>query len=125
MKIDSLEMIGYDAETDGFPSSVFSNLSPRPLPYRWDVRGDSVTEPLGSVLVVCATPRGCCHTRHFATYNSSTANRREGIVKTCGLACHDEVARSVAGRGRSCRSSDQDPLLAIGSVVGTQPVTNG
>ncbi len=47
-----------------------------------------------------------------------------GIVKTCGLACHDEVARSVAGRGRSCRS-DQEPSLTIRSVVGTQPVTNG
>src|SRR6266705_1451319 len=47
-----------------------------------------------------------------------------GIVKTCGLACHDEVARSVAGRGRSCRS-DQEPSLTIRSVAGTQPVTNG
>ncbi len=47
-----------------------------------------------------------------------------GIVKTCGLACHDEVARSVAGRGRSCRS-DQEPSLTIRSVVGAQPVTNG
>jgi hypothetical protein len=42
----------------------------------------------------------------------------------CGLACHDEVAKSVAGRGRSCRS-DQEPSLTIRSVVGTQPVTNG
>ena len=47
-----------------------------------------------------------------------------GIVKTCGLACYDDVARSVAGRGQSCRS-DQKPLLMIRSVVGTQPVTNG
>jgi hypothetical protein len=47
-----------------------------------------------------------------------------GIVKTCGLACHDEVARSVEGRGRSCRS-DQEPSLTIRSVVGSQPVTNG
>src|SRR6267378_13532 len=47
-----------------------------------------------------------------------------GIVETCGLACHDEVVRSVAGRVRSYRS-DQEPLLIIRSVVGTQPVTNG
>ena len=40
------------------------------------------------------------------------------------LACHDEVARSVAGRGRSCRS-DQEPSLTIRSAVGAQPVTNG
>jgi hypothetical protein len=52
------------------------------------------------------------------------SSRLGGIVKTCGLACHDEVARSVAGRGRSCRS-DQEPSLTIRSVVGTQPVTNG
>ena len=43
LRIDSLELIGYDPETDTFPSTVFSNLSPVPLPYRWDVRGDSVT----------------------------------------------------------------------------------
>jgi SAM-dependent methyltransferase len=34
------------------------------------------------------------------------------------------VARSAAGRGRSCRS-DQEPSLTIRSVVGIQPVTNG
>ena len=39
-QIDSLELIGYDAETDTFPSTVFSGFSPTPLPYRWDVRGD-------------------------------------------------------------------------------------
>lgn len=46
------------------------------------------------------------------------------IVNTCGLACYDEVARSVAGRGRSCRS-DLEPSLTIRSVVGTQPVMSG
>jgi hypothetical protein len=43
MKIDSVELIGYDAEADTFPSTVFSNLSPVPLPYTWQVQGDSVT----------------------------------------------------------------------------------
>ena len=43
MQIDGLELIGYDPETDTFPSTVFSGFSPTPLPYRWDVRGDSVT----------------------------------------------------------------------------------
>jgi Protein of unknown function (DUF1579) len=43
LEIDSLELIGYDAETETFPSTVFSNLSPVPLPYRWDIQGDSVT----------------------------------------------------------------------------------
>jgi hypothetical protein len=42
LQIDSLELIGYDAETDTFPSTVYSNFSPEPLPYRWDVRGDDV-----------------------------------------------------------------------------------
>jgi hypothetical protein len=41
MEIHSLELIGYDPETDTFPSTVFSNLSPTPLPYRWEVDGDS------------------------------------------------------------------------------------
>ncbi len=43
LAIDSLELIGYDAATDAFPSTVFSNLSPSPLPYRWQVKGDEVT----------------------------------------------------------------------------------
>jgi hypothetical protein len=43
MKIDSLELIGHDPEADTFPSTVFSNLSPVPLPYTWEVQGDSVT----------------------------------------------------------------------------------
>ncbi len=42
LQIDSVEMIGYDPETDTFPSTVYSNFSPEPLPYRWDVRGDDV-----------------------------------------------------------------------------------
>jgi hypothetical protein len=42
-QIDALELIGYDPETDTFPSTVFSGFSPTPLPYRWDVQGDDVT----------------------------------------------------------------------------------
>jgi Protein of unknown function (DUF1579) len=41
--IESLELIGYDPESDTFPSTVYSNLSPAPLPYRWDVKADTVT----------------------------------------------------------------------------------
>jgi Protein of unknown function (DUF1579) len=43
LEIESLELIGYDPETGTFPSTVFSNLSPAPLPYRWEVEGDSMT----------------------------------------------------------------------------------
>jgi hypothetical protein len=43
LQIDALELIGYDPESDSFPSTVFSGFSPTPLPYRWDVRGDAVT----------------------------------------------------------------------------------
>jgi hypothetical protein len=43
LQIDSLELIGYDPETDTFPSTVYSNFSPDPLPYKWDVQGDTVT----------------------------------------------------------------------------------
>ena len=42
MKIDSLELIGYDPETNTFPSTVYSNLSPTPLPYRWEVSDDTI-----------------------------------------------------------------------------------
>jgi hypothetical protein len=43
LQIDSVELIGYDPESDTFPSTVYSNFSPQPLPYRWDIRGDDVT----------------------------------------------------------------------------------
>ena len=43
MEIHSLELIGYDPETDTFPSTVYSNMSPAPLPYRWEVGDDAVT----------------------------------------------------------------------------------
>jgi Protein of unknown function (DUF1579) len=43
LEIDSLELIGYDPETNTFPSTVFSSMSPTPLPYRWDVQGERVT----------------------------------------------------------------------------------
>lgn len=43
LEIDSLELIGYDSETGTFPSTVYSNMSPVPLPYRWEVDGDTVT----------------------------------------------------------------------------------
>jgi hypothetical protein len=42
LQIESLELIGYDPETKTFPSTVFSNLSPAPLPYRWEVGDDTV-----------------------------------------------------------------------------------
>jgi hypothetical protein len=43
LEIESLELIGYDPETDTFPSTVFSNLAPMPLPYRWGVGEDNLT----------------------------------------------------------------------------------
>jgi Protein of unknown function (DUF1579) len=43
LQIDALELIGYDPQTDTFPSTVYSNFAPEPLPYKWDVRGDRVT----------------------------------------------------------------------------------
>jgi hypothetical protein len=42
-RIDSEELIRYDLETGKFPSAVYSNLSPEPLPYEWDVKDGSVT----------------------------------------------------------------------------------
>jgi hypothetical protein len=43
LEIDSLELIGYDPETGTFPSTVYSNLSPSPLPYRWEIDDNGVT----------------------------------------------------------------------------------
>lgn len=43
MKIQSLELIGYDPASDTFPSLVYSNLAGIPIPYGYDVKGKSVT----------------------------------------------------------------------------------
>src|SRR5881628_3504324 len=43
LKIKSRELIGYDAQTQAFSSYVYSNLSPVPLPYKWDLQGDTLT----------------------------------------------------------------------------------
>ncbi len=43
MRIQSLELIGYDPSTDTFPSTVYSSLAGIPIPYRYDVRGRDVT----------------------------------------------------------------------------------
>jgi hypothetical protein len=42
MRIESVELIGYDPQTKTYPSTVFSNMSPTPLPYRWEVDEDTV-----------------------------------------------------------------------------------
>lgn len=41
--VKTLEIVGYDPETDTFPSHVYSNMAGDPLPYKWDVQGDLVT----------------------------------------------------------------------------------
>ena len=43
MELQSLELIRYDPETQTFPSYVYSNVGPVPLPYRWDVQDDTLT----------------------------------------------------------------------------------
>ena len=43
VQIDSTEFIGYDPETGAFASHVFSNMSPEPLPYKWEFRDNEMT----------------------------------------------------------------------------------
>jgi hypothetical protein len=42
-RVDALELIGYDPDSDTFKSLAYSNMSPEPLPYEWDVRDGSMT----------------------------------------------------------------------------------
>jgi len=42
MELRSLELIRFDPETQTFPSYVYSNMSPIPLPYKWDVQDDTL-----------------------------------------------------------------------------------
>lgn len=41
--IQSLEIIGYDPESRTFPSSVYSNVDGKVLPYDWNIEGNTVT----------------------------------------------------------------------------------
>ena len=43
MELRGLELIRFDPETHSFPSYVYSNMSPVPLPYKWDVQDDTLT----------------------------------------------------------------------------------
>ncbi len=43
MELHSVELIRYDPETQSFPSLVYSNMSPMPLPYKWEVQDDTLT----------------------------------------------------------------------------------
>jgi Protein of unknown function (DUF1579) len=42
-EVKARELIRYDPETDAFASYVYSNFSPEPLPYKWDLRDDKLT----------------------------------------------------------------------------------
>jgi hypothetical protein len=42
MDLYNLELIGYDPETETFPSTVFTNISPTPLPYRWELDAEAL-----------------------------------------------------------------------------------
>jgi hypothetical protein len=42
MGLDTLELIGCEPQTRTFPSTVYANISPQPLPYRWEVEGDTL-----------------------------------------------------------------------------------
>jgi hypothetical protein len=42
IKVRSVEIVGYDSTNKTFPSFVYSNLEEDPLPYYWDVRGDTI-----------------------------------------------------------------------------------
>jgi Protein of unknown function (DUF1579) len=42
-QVKARELIGYDPESGAFASYVYSNISPEPLPYKWDLRDDTLT----------------------------------------------------------------------------------
>ncbi|TMD60154.1 MAG: DUF1579 domain-containing protein [Chloroflexi bacterium] len=50
-EIQGLELIGYDPSSGTFPSTVFANMAPAPIPYVWKIDGDELTittEALGA-----------------------------------------------------------------------------
>lgn len=43
LKVQSLEIVGYDVQTDTFRAQSYTNLGGEPGTYWWDVRGNAVT----------------------------------------------------------------------------------
>ncbi|MGO8950951.1 MAG: DUF1579 family protein [Ktedonobacterales bacterium] len=43
LKVQSLEIVGYEPSTKAFPSYVYSSMDSVPRRYQWDVAGNSVT----------------------------------------------------------------------------------
>jgi hypothetical protein len=42
-EIQGLEVIGYESETDTFPSIVYPSMAGTPIPYRWEIDADELT----------------------------------------------------------------------------------
>jgi hypothetical protein len=42
-QVEGLEVIGYDAATGTYPSTVYPSMAGMPLPYRWEIEGDELT----------------------------------------------------------------------------------
>ncbi|HKY53546.1 MAG TPA: DUF1579 family protein [Anaerolineales bacterium] len=42
-KVQSLEILAYDPETDTFPANVYSNIDGNVMKYYWDIKGNTVT----------------------------------------------------------------------------------
>jgi hypothetical protein len=42
LRVRSVDIVGYDPVSKTFPSFVYPNFEVDPLPYRWEVRGDSI-----------------------------------------------------------------------------------
>ena len=78
-------------ETGTFPSTVYSNLSPTLLPYRWAIDGDSLT------ILVSYGPLDATLTGKFSEYGTKCARRQrsasEGASITPGRAGGFEVPR--------------------------------
>ena len=92
MEITNHELIGYDAETDSFPSTVYSNVSPVPLPYRWEVEGDSVK------ITVTYGPLDATFTGHWSEDGESFSGGwrpNPGADETINVA--DDIRRQTAG----------------------------
>jgi hypothetical protein len=52
MAVEGVEIIGYDPATGAYPSTVYPNMAPMPIPYRWELDGDNLTittDVLGAV----------------------------------------------------------------------------
>jgi hypothetical protein len=123
-QVKSHELIGYDPETGAFASHVYSNLSPTPLPYAWELRDNKLRNSLPTAhwmrrsrerSQTTAPPSRAAGGRIPAPTKPSTSPMTSAVT-----ACRKAPARGDAHTGSELtggRRTELGAALMVGAVL--------